>query len=292
MTNHQPITQRLPGTSTGTCGFVTAGYVTASIVLTLLSGCGTFSGQRDSAPDVAMDWDSIADAVPRHEPLSARGNPESYAVNGKRYFVDLDTTGFKQRGIASWYGTKFHGRTTSSGEPYDMYKMTAAHKTLPLPSYVKVTNLRNQKQVIVKVNDRGPFVEDRIIDLSYAAAQKLDIARKGTAHVEIEVVKPANANNPATIPDTIGEQIRDAKGEQPNHYYVQLGAFAQRTHAEQLRNRLDQHAIAPVTITRQTKQDSILYLVRVGPLPGKQQLKSLEVRLAELGYHESYIIIE
>ncbi|MGD8884072.1 MAG: septal ring lytic transglycosylase RlpA family protein [Gammaproteobacteria bacterium] len=287
MSFHQPITKRLPTTNAGACGFVTAG-----IVLTLLSGCGTFSGQQDSAPDVAMDWDSIADAVPRREPLSERGNPESYSVNGKRYFVNFDTAGFKQQGIASWYGTKFHGRTTSSGEPYDMYKMTAAHKTLPLPSYVKVTNLRNQKQVIVKVNDRGPFVGDRIIDLSYAAAQKLDIAHKGTAHVEIEIAPADIVDHTASTNDTSNGQIKNGTNEQASRYYVQLGAFTQRSHAEQLRNRLDQEAISPVTITPKTNHDSILYLVRVGPLPGKQQLKSLEVRLAELGYSESYIILE
>ncbi|MGD8567830.1 MAG: septal ring lytic transglycosylase RlpA family protein [Gammaproteobacteria bacterium] len=261
--------------------------------MALLSGCGTFSQNRDSAPAVSMDWDNIPDAVPRNEPLSERGNPESYAVNGRRYFVDHDTTGFKQRGVASWYGTKFHGRLTSSGDVYDMYKMTAAHKTLPLPSFVKVTNLRNQKQVIVKVNDRGPFVDNRIIDLSYAAAKKLGITRHGTANVEIEIVKPATGANGTTTSNTISTNEPDGNAGAPaNHYYVQLGAFAERQRAEKLLDQLSSHAISPAAISRKLKQGNTLFLVRVGPLAGKGQLQSMESRLLELGYSQSYIIIE
>jgi rare lipoprotein A len=263
------------------------------MVLALLSGCGTFSQDQDSAPAVSMDWDKIPDAVPRNEPLSERGNPESYAVNGRRYVVDRNVTGFKQRGIASWYGTKFHGRLTSSGDVYDMYKMTAAHKTLPLPSYVKVTNLRNQKQVIVKVNDRGPFVDNRIIDLSYAAAKKLGITRHGTANVEIEVVKPGVGADDVTRSITASTiDPHGNAGDSASHYYVQLGAFAQRAHAKQLLDQLGSHAISPVAISQKVKQGSTLFLVRVGPLAGKQQLQSMESRLAELGYSQSYIIVE
>lgn len=262
------------------------------MVLVLLSGCGTFSQDRDSAPAVSMDWDKIPDAVPRNEPLSERGNPVSYAVNGRRYVVDRDVTEFKQRGVASWYGTKFHGRLTSSGDVYDMYKMTAAHKTLPLPSYVKVTNLRNQKQVIVKVNDRGPFVDNRIIDLSYAAAKKLGITRHGTADVEIEVVKPGANDETANETTSNTTTTVDNGGNATNHYYVQLGAFVQRAHAEQLRDQLGLHAISPVAISQKLKQGNTLFLVRVGPLAGKRQLQTMESRLAELGYHQSYIIVE
>jgi rare lipoprotein A len=130
----------------------------------------------------------LPDAAPRTDAPSARGNPESYVVLGKRYFVLPTNQGYVERGIASWYGTKFHGRSTSNGERYDMYAMTAAHKTLRLPAYARVTNLRNGKQVVVRVNDRGPFHDNRVIDLSYAAAQKLEMAGEGTALVEIEVV--------------------------------------------------------------------------------------------------------
>jgi len=141
-----------------------------------------------------MNWDAIPDAVPKAEPLSEKGNPENYTVLGQRYTVNFDTRNFTQQGTASWYGTKFHGKLTSSGEPYDMYQMTAAHKTLPLPSYVQVTNLQNQKKIIVKVNDRGPFVDGRIIDLSYAAARKLGITQTGTAQVQLDIINPNDKN--------------------------------------------------------------------------------------------------
>ena len=132
----------------------------------------------------------MPDAVPRYEPRSALGNPDSYEVYGEHYVVLNDFAGFKQRGIASWYGKKFHGKNTSSGEPYDMFLMTAAHKTLPIPCYVRVTNLSNQRSAIVRVNDRGPFHSDRIIDLSYVAALKLGVIGVGSAPVEIEALTP------------------------------------------------------------------------------------------------------
>ncbi len=134
--------------------------------------------------------DAIPDAVPRVEPRSARGNPVAYEVFGKRYFILATADGYRERGVASWYGPTFHARPTSSGEPYDMYAMTAAHKTLPIPAYVRVTNLSNGRSVVVRVNDRGPFVDNRIIDLSYTAAHKLDMTRAGTAFVEVEVITP------------------------------------------------------------------------------------------------------
>jgi len=164
---------------------LTAGF----LLLSTLYGCGSLSVQ-DGAPTKTMDWDSIPDAVPQTEPLSDKGNPDSYSVNGQRYNVNFDTRNFSQQGLASWYGTKFHGKLTSSGEPYDMYKMTAAHKTLPIPCYVRVTNLQTGKKIVVKVNDRGPFVDGRIIDLSYAAAKKLGITQTGTARVQLDLVTP------------------------------------------------------------------------------------------------------
>ena len=132
----------------------------------------------------------MPDAVPRVEPRSTRGNPPFYDVLGKRYFVLATADGYSERGVASWYGPTFHGGSTSIGEPYDMYAMTAAHKTLPLPAYARVTNLRNGKSVVVRINDRGPFVANRIIDLSYTAAAKLDMLREGTTLVEVRVHHP------------------------------------------------------------------------------------------------------
>jgi rare lipoprotein A len=134
--------------------------------------------------------DGVPDAVPRVEPRARNGNPPFYDVFGKRYYVLSSGVGYLERGVASWYGPGFHKVRTSSGEPYDMYGMTAAHRTLPLPAYVKVTNLQNGRSVVVRVNDRGPFVGNRIIDLSYTAAAKLDMLRNGTAMVEIRTIDP------------------------------------------------------------------------------------------------------
>jgi rare lipoprotein A len=166
-------------------------------VTLLFTGCGTlpdhngFSHWGDGAPSRPVDLSKIANAEPRIVPYSRSGNPDSYIVNGRRYHVLSNSAHFRQSGIASWYGTKFHGHKTSSGEPYDMYAMTAAHKTLPLPTWVEVTNRSNGKRVIVKVNDRGPFIANRILDLSYAAAAKLGVTKTGTAPVTVRAIDPA-----------------------------------------------------------------------------------------------------
>lgn len=149
--------------------------------------------EQDRGPaehEIPADIALTPDAEVRDEPLSRYGNPDSYEVFGKRYFVLDSARGYRERGGASWYGKKFHGRRTSSGEAYDMYEMTAAHRTLPLPSYVRVTHLGNGRSAIVRVNDRGPFHEDRIIDLSYAAAARLGLTEKGHARVEVEALAP------------------------------------------------------------------------------------------------------
>ena len=179
------------------------------LVLLAISAC---SSQRkpaaDGPPDVSQPESNLpADQVPRQEPLSKYGNPPSYVVFGKTYHTLPSSQGFVQRGIASWYGKKFHGRRTSSGEPYDMFGMTAAHTQLPLPTYVQVTNLKNGKQVVLRVNDRGPFHGNRIIDLSYSAATKLDIVREGTGLVEVRALDPSNyhlANNQTLDVDAPG----------------------------------------------------------------------------------------
>ena len=170
------------------------------ISLLFLSGCGASfrHSQQDGPPKrVPKNIHKTPDAVPRVEPLSRHGNRygksnfhNSYVAHKKRHHVMKTSKGYKARGIASWYGTRFHGRKTANGEHYNMFAMTAAHKTLPLPTYLKVINLRNHKSVIVRVNDRGPFTDNRIIDLSYAAATKLGILGHGTAHVEIVSVDP------------------------------------------------------------------------------------------------------
>jgi rare lipoprotein A len=152
--------------------------------------------ERPASPE------SVPDVVPRIEPRSRNGNPPFYDVMGKRYFVLSSSTGYVERGVASWYGPGFHKVRTSTGEPYDMYAMTAAHKTLPLPAYVRVTNLLNGRSIVVRVNDRGPFVGNRIIDLSYTAASKLDMLRNGTAMVEVRSIEPGSVGAPLTAPLT------------------------------------------------------------------------------------------
>lgn len=178
--------------------------------------CGTqlsrYQQKCDSAPiKPPKDIKKIPDAVPIIEPKSKYGNPPSYVVFNKKYRVLASSDGYKEKGLASWYGTKFHGYRTSSGELYDMYKMTAAHKTLPLPTYVQVKNLANGKKVIVKINDRGPFHSNRILDLSYAAAVKLDILRTGTAKIEVTAIPQSliaknSINNPSNLKNPVVPQ--------------------------------------------------------------------------------------
>lgn len=181
------------------------------LLLLLLAGCAhtpprpaplpaPTSPPTTVLPANPPDTGSIPDAVPRFEPRSPYGNPPFYVVAGRRYVVLPSSNGYVERGVASWYGTEFHGLRTSTGEPYDMFAMTAAHKTLPLPCYARVTNLANGRSAVVRINDRGPFVESRIIDLSYSAASKLDMIRKGTAFVQVEVLTPAAPTTLATLP--------------------------------------------------------------------------------------------
>lgn len=177
--------------------------VLIALLLLGLTGCGS-SPKRvadgDGAPSSGIP--DLADAVVREEAPSRYGNPPSYVVFGKRYYTMKSAAGYRERGIASWYGTKFHGRRTSSGERYDMYRMTAAHKSLPLPTYVEVRNLGNGRTVVLRVNDRGPFHDGRVIDLSYAAALKLDIVRTGTGLVEVRALSPGERRGPLPRPDT------------------------------------------------------------------------------------------
>ena len=167
--------------------------VAVALVLSALSGC-TLVGVGSPGPSLTsgdgINFDEIPDAIPQAEFKSRSGNPETYVIEGVTYRVMDTSDGYREEGIASWYGGYFHGRRTSSGDVYDMYLMTAAHKSLPLPTYVRVTNLTNGRSVVLRVNDRGPFVEDRIIDLSFAAATKLGMAEQGTAEVEVVALDP------------------------------------------------------------------------------------------------------
>ncbi|HEX7046735.1 MAG TPA: septal ring lytic transglycosylase RlpA family protein [Gammaproteobacteria bacterium] len=258
------------------------------VATTFLAGCASTGG--DGAPEKAFDASGIPDAVPKVEPYSRYGNPDSYVVFGERYHVLDSADDFRQRGDASWYGTKFHGRRTSSGETYDMYLMTAAHKTLPLPTYVRVTNLDNDKSIIVRVNDRGPFHDGRIIDLSYAAALKLDVVSTGTAPVEIVAIDPVafHANDappePALVTAAPAEETAGAS------VFIQLGAFSSADNALDLKRTLEVAGLRPVTITPQAGDS--LFRVRLGPFTATTAADEAALKLISLGITEFDIIAE
>lgn len=225
-----------------------------------------------SVPAVPPNIASIPDAVPRFELKSHHGNPPFYDVQGKRYFVLAKADGYVERGVASWYGPTFHGVNTSMGEPYDMYAMTAAHKTLPLPAYARVTNLKNGRSVVVRVNDRGPFVANRIIDLSYTAAAKLDMLREGTTLVEVRAITPA-------APDTL---TRTAELP-PSDLWMQAGAFADIGNAQRLSAKLRSAGLPGVTVLSPITGGQSLYRVRVGPITSVAQFDELSSRLRAQG---------
>lgn len=231
----------------------------------VLSGCSTsrYQHAEDFTPVSRTDLHNLPEPEPKQEPRSAMGNPSSYRVLGREYHVLASADGYREQGIASWYGMKFHGHRTSNGEIYDVYKFTAAHKTLPLPSYVRVTRDDNGQSVIVRVNDRGPFHDGRIIDLSYAAAVRLGINKQGTARVTVEVVQPPAADS-----------VR----------WVQVSALSDIHAAERLQQSL-QKGLAPMTwpVTI-TSEDSAkpLHRVRIGPVPEGQSLDDVLQRLQEM----------
>lgn len=229
-------------------------------------------------PPPPADVGSIPDAVPRVEPRSTVGNPAFYDVLGKRYFVLPTAEGYKERGVASWYGPTFHAKNASNGDAYDMYAMTAAHKTLPLPAYARVTNLANGRSVVVRVNDRGPFVGNRIIDLSYTAAYKLDMLRAGTAFVEVEALVPGGLATTAAGVAPLQPAPLAAK----QALYIQAGAFGVGDNAERLAARLRAAGIANVAV-RQPGSNSRLWRVRVGPVDDVSAYDSVIAQLSTLG---------
>jgi rare lipoprotein A len=272
-------------------GSASASWRTGAAALGVLALCAcSVTGQRPTpAPSVAepppaapaRGMESIPDAVPRIEPRSAHGNPPFYDVLGRRYYVLASADGYLERGVASWYGPTFHGGNTSSGEPYDMYGMTAAHKTLPLPCYARVTNLRNGKSVVVRINDRGPFVANRLIDLSYTAAAKLDMIHDGTTLVEVRVLSPA-------VPD----ELTRTAAQPPPALYVQAGAFADQQHAQRLLARLQAAGLERVFIASPLQNGAHLYRVRLGPVESVAQFDELSARLTALGIPDARLAIE
>ena len=257
-------------------------------LLALLAGCASNPRRETSgAPDIKAvpDVNAVPDAVPRVEARSVRGNPAFYEVAGTRYVILSSAAGFVERGVASWYGPDFHGKSTSSGETYDMYAMTAAHKTLPIPCYARITNLANGRSVIVRINDRGPFVANRIVDLSYTAAARLDVIRNGTAFVELEVLTPGDSTG---LPLTVQAAELPAPASVTAVIYVQVGAFADADNAARLAARLRAADIAGVAVIEPASR-SRLSRVRVGPLASVTDYDALLVRLATLGIRDTVV---
>lgn len=285
-----------------------------------ISGPGDYTRpHKDGAPWWDVDVSGIPDATPTPHNGPFKANP--YTVLGKTYYPIGDGRNYKATGTASWYGTKFHGQPTANGEKYDLYGMSAAHKTLPLPSYVRVTNVDNGKTVVLRVNDRGPFYSDRIIDLSFAAAKKLGYAESGTARVKVEGIDPqqwwAERGQPAPLvlaqPKRAANKPAIAATQQPVEQYtpppaqhagatvplevernsnsaaaglfLQVGAFANPDAAQLLRDKLSSMTAAPVFVSSVVHQEQILHRVRLGPLDSLDEAAQLEqsVRLANLG---------
>lgn len=246
-----------------------------------------YTQHQDTAPTNPRDMDfaTIPDATPRREPRGKYGNKSPYIVNGKTWTVLDDARGYRAQGTASWYGEKFQGHRTSSFEPYDMYAMTAAHTTLPIPSYVRVTHLGNHRSVVVRINDRGPFHDGRIIDLSWAAAHKLGYAMQGTAPVMVEAIVPGHAGIESGTPST----TTDNRTLSPPVFYVQLGAFthpdaAQRLGAQArnaLRGKISPDDTADV-VTVVAGEDA-LHRVRVGPWTDRPRAEQARDLLGSAG---------
>ena len=276
-----------------------------------LSACGGGLFEKgDSAPSNPPDVSGVPDAVPRVEKARAQ-NQKSYVVLGKRYYPMKSGLGYRKKGIASWYGKKFHGRKTATGETYDMYQMTAAHKTLPLPSYAEVVNLNNGRRIIVRVNDRGPFHHGRIIDLSYSAAKKLDIIGKGTGQVEGRAIDVANYNKPSPKPVVVakpepiekpslaaGYHTHESESHSHHHdtygpaLYLQVGTFSAIATAESFKSQLADHIEEPVFLMPLYRPQGALYRVRVGPLANVEASEVMAVRLKSLGVRDSHAIVE
>lgn len=273
-------------------------FVWSLVLILLLAGCG---GQppKDGPPRTGsvIPHDLPPDPVPRHEPRSRYGNGPVYSVNGHSYRVMKTSYGYQETGVASWYGKKFHGRMTSNQEPYDMYAMTAAHKSLPLPTFVRVKNLRNNKSIIVRVNDRGPFVHNRIIDLSYSAARKLDMIKTGTSLVEITAISFDEAPRKRTVVSApVAKEPKKQEVKAParseSTVYVQVGAFGDAENARRRFALLRSGGIGNAFVLEDNSTSPALYRIRIGPIADVLQYDTLVVQLQNLGISETHLVTE
>ena len=237
-------------------------------ILALLAVAGCARPPARPAPPPAPVTPPSGEGVVRDEPRAKYGNPPFYEVHGQRYVVLPSSSGYVEEGIASWYGPDFHGGRTATGETYDMHAMTGAHPTLPLPTWVRVTNLENGRSVVVRLNDRGPFARGRIIDLSRAAAEGLDMVRAGTARVEVRSLTSDGPAPAAAVPVA---------------YYAQAGAFGSRANADALAGRLRSAGIEGVTVSEGDSGGRPMFRVRAGPAASLADFDRLVERLRAAG---------
>ena len=256
---------------------------------------GRYSQDRDSTPTgPPPDVSKIPEPVPKAEPRSQYGNKSPYTVLGETYRVLPNAVGYAERGLASWYGNKFHGYTTSTFEKYDMYAYSAAHKTLPLPSYARVTNLENGRSVTVRVNDRGPFVQNRIIDLSYVAAVRLGVWPKGTAMVEVRAIDPDHPGAeplPATATARVSASVTPEKTPKPA-LYLQVGAFGDRANAEHAAATVRAAHLGEVQVVAAQVNGRTVQRVRLGPLKDADEADRLTPKVRTLGLGEPHVAID
>jgi rare lipoprotein A len=253
----------------------------------LLSGCMA-THKKDGPPPYPVDVSMIPNAVPKAEPLSRIGNKPTYTVFGKKYYVMQKRKKYVAVGIASWYGTQFHQRRTSNGELYNMLGMTAAHRNLPLPTYVQVSNLENGRKVIVKVNDRGPFNSNRLIDLSYAAAKKLGMEGRGTALVEVKALNPEEKPRRSLLITAQKKRPPLAKLNTKTHpklapLYLEIGQYKQKVLAARMKQRLTKVITHPIQVNRLTQGSRIVYQVQIGPIKDKKTAERISHRLKSIG---------
>jgi len=259
--------------------------LTLSLVLVLfLSACTTsrYSHKHDSAPTRPPTLLELKDAEVTSEKIG-RGN-KPYSIKGIRYVPHTKRKAYTKKGTASWYGRKFHGHLTSNGEIYDMYQMSAAHKTLPLPSFVKVTNLANNKSTIVRVNDRGPFYQDRIIDLSYAAAYKIGVYDTGTAQVHLEVILPDDVPSAA---ENLLTTTTKPKTEMLQ-YHVKLSGIESIEHADEIGKGLSIMHNQTFTSSQTSNEIAVLF----GPFDNKNDAEIFSSQLSNFGYPKSIITVK
>lgn len=257
-------------------------YIILLMMCLVLAACGGRQAKPISSSGSYSSRTAYSSATCTAGPKSKYGNPSSYKVMGKRYHVLPSACGYAETGLASWYGPNFHGKRTSSGEAYDMNALSAAHKTLPIPAMVRVTNLENGRQLDLRVNDRGPFHKGRIIDLSKAAAQKLGVIAKGTAKVRVESIGQPNDYV------AVGASPKDYR----NRMYVQIGSFGERGNAEAMLHRLGNDGFAQAHIEKVRIDSGHVNRVRVGPFSSPAQAEAMAQRLRQSGYRDYKIITE